>query len=108
MKKYLSSLVILILAISCAQISSMIPAGAGDPKSLVSKLGKSGSSVTPEQCAPTVQIMLQNFKKQNPNTTASEQQMLAPILQKECESGKYNVDCMKLAKTTEELQLCKK
>lgn len=71
-----------------------------------------GKSVSAEECSPVVEAMLGNFSSVLADKPQEEvQQMLnltRPILQKECESGKYNLECLKTAKSIEQLQTCKK
>ncbi|MCB1178841.1 MAG: TIGR04454 family lipoprotein [Leptospiraceae bacterium] len=68
-------------------------------------------SVSSAECTPVVQSMLGNFGDMNPNATDEEKEkakvMLTPVLQKECESGKYKLECLKSAKSIAELQNCK-
>ncbi len=69
-------------------------------------------SVSSAECTPIVQSMLENFSSMAANATDEEKEktkmMLTPVLQKECESGKYDLNCLKSAKTLPELQTCKK
>jgi small lipoprotein (TIGR04454 family) len=69
-------------------------------------------SVSSAECTPIVQAMLTNFGDVNPNATAEDKEkakvVLTPVLQKECESGKFNLECLKNAKSIAELQGCKK
>ncbi len=68
-------------------------------------------SVSSEECTPVVDTMLENFSsllKDKPEEEIQQMKNLTkPILQKECESGKYKLDCLKTAKSLEELQTCK-
>lgn len=70
-----------------------------------------GKSVSAEECNPVVESMLQNFSSLLTDKSPEEVQqminMTRPVLQKECESGKYKLDCLKTAKSLEELQTCK-
>lgn len=70
------------------------------------------TSVSAAECTPIVQTMLTNFGDVNPGATPEEKEkaktILTPVIQKECESGKYNLECLKNAKSIAELQGCKK
>jgi len=67
------------------------------------------NSVSEAECTPVVQSMFDNFSKAAPEGDIEKaKMMLVPMLQKECQSGKYNLDCLKNSKTITELQLCKK
>ena len=67
------------------------------------------NSVSEAECTPVVQSMFDNFSKAAPEGDMEKaKMMLLPMLQKECQSGKYGLDCLKNSKTIAELQLCKK
>ncbi|MDX1961134.1 MAG: TIGR04454 family lipoprotein [Leptospiraceae bacterium] len=70
------------------------------------------NSVSSAECTPVVEAMFENLKKMAP-ADAQEQvdqkkAMLIPVLQKECEKGVYDLNCLKNAKDIASLQLCKK
>lgn len=71
-----------------------------------------GKTVSAEECNPVVESMLGNFSSlladKSPEEVQQMKNLTRPILQKECESGKYKLDCLKTAKSLEELQTCKK
>lgn len=59
-----------------------------------------------------VESMLGNISSVLTDKSPEEIQQLKnvtrPVLQKECESGKYDLECLKTAKSVEQLQTCKK
>lgn len=72
-----------------------------------------GNSVSSAECAPVVQSMIENMSTVAGDNTSPEEQekakaLLTPVFQKECESGKYDLNCLKTAKSIPELQTCKK
>lgn len=67
------------------------------------------TSISEAECSPVVDTMFENFKTAMPEGEADKAKVvLLPMLQKECQSGKYKLDCLQTAKTLPELQLCKK
>ncbi|HMV81259.1 MAG TPA: TIGR04454 family lipoprotein [Leptospiraceae bacterium] len=69
-----------------------------------------GKSISPAECTPVVESMIENFKKMNPDKADEfdkQKLMILPALQKECESGKYKLDCLKNVKDYLALQSCK-
>lgn len=67
------------------------------------------TSVSEAECTPVVQAMFENFSKLAPEGDIDKAKMvLIPMLQKECQSGKYELSCLSSAKSIQELQLCKK
>jgi small lipoprotein (TIGR04454 family) len=67
------------------------------------------NSVSEAECTPVVQTMFENFSKLAPEGDIEKAKMvLIPMLQKECQSGKYELQCLAGAKSIQELQLCKK
>lgn len=67
------------------------------------------NSVSEAECTPVINSMLENFAKAAPEGDLEKIKVaIVPALQKECQSGKYNLDCLKNAKTPVELQSCKK
>jgi small lipoprotein (TIGR04454 family) len=71
-----------------------------------------GNSVSSAECAPVVQAMMENMSSAVEGVSPEEQEkgkaMLLPVFQKECESGKYDLECLKTAKSIAALQTCKK
>ncbi|EMM71538.1 putative lipoprotein [Leptospira weilii str. 2006001855] len=71
-----------------------------------------GSKYSAEECAPIVDEMLTNLTAgQKPEDAASIATMkatLVPVLQKECMSGKFDLTCLKSAKSIPAIQACKK
>ncbi|MCB1176496.1 MAG: TIGR04454 family lipoprotein [Leptospiraceae bacterium] len=98
-------IVIILLLISIFIVNNILNS---DPASETEILY---NSVSPEECFPVVESLLENFGDMNPNATDEEKEkarvMLKPVLQKECESGKYDLDCLRSAKSIAELQSCK-
>lgn len=68
------------------------------------------NSVSEAECTPVVQSMIDNLSKAIPDMKDLEKtkMMLVPMFQKECQSGKYNLDCLKNVKNLQEVQTCKK
>ena len=67
------------------------------------------NSVSEAECTPVVNTMFENFKAAVPGDEIEKNKpMIVLTLQKECQSGKFNLDCLKTAKTITDLQLCKK
>ncbi|HMV81258.1 MAG TPA: TIGR04454 family lipoprotein [Leptospiraceae bacterium] len=63
------------------------------------------------ECAPVVESIIENFKIVNPDKAEeieNQKSMIVPALQSECESGKYDLICMKNAKDPIAIQSCKK
>ncbi|HNI99860.1 MAG TPA: TIGR04454 family lipoprotein, partial [Leptospiraceae bacterium] len=70
-----------------------------------------GKSISPAECTPVVESMIENFKKLNPDKAEEFEKnklMIVPALQKECESGKFDLTCLKNAKDPIAIQSCKK
>jgi small lipoprotein (TIGR04454 family) len=68
-------------------------------------------SISAAECTPVVEAMFENFKKMAPDSAEEadkKKMMLLPVLQKECESGKFDLACLKVAKDMMALQTCKK
>ncbi len=67
------------------------------------------SSVSEAECAPVVQVMFENFSELAPEGDIDKEKMvLIPMLQKECQSGKYELSCLSNVKSIAELRVCKK
>jgi small lipoprotein (TIGR04454 family) len=68
--------------------------------------------ISPEECAPVVQSMIENLSSSMENVSPEEKEkakaLVVPVFQKECESGKYDLNCLKSVKSVVELQTCKK
>ncbi|TGK32571.1 TIGR04454 family lipoprotein [Leptospira gomenensis] len=71
-----------------------------------------GPKHTAEECAPIVEEMLTNLtagqKAEDTANIATMKATLVPVLQKECMSGKFDLTCLKSAKSIPAIQACKK
>ncbi|MCX7999998.1 MAG: TIGR04454 family lipoprotein [Leptospiraceae bacterium] len=71
-----------------------------------------GKAVSSEECNPVVESMLGNISSvlvdKSPEEIQQLKNLTRPVLQKECETGKYDLGCLKTAKSIEQLQACKK
>ncbi|HNN03980.1 MAG TPA: TIGR04454 family lipoprotein [Leptospiraceae bacterium] len=70
----------------------------------------SNKVVPSDECIPVVEAMFENFQKLNPDKAqsyADQKHSIMSVLQKECESGKYRLDCLKTAKDSIAIQACK-
>lgn len=65
-------------------------------------------SISEAECTPVVNTMFENIKAAVPSGDEIERNkvMLIATLQKECQSGKFNLDCLKNAKSITEIPLC--
>jgi small lipoprotein (TIGR04454 family) len=77
---------------------------------LLGLLNCKDNSVSEAECTPVVQSMFDTFAKATPNESDLEKSkmMLMPMLMKECQSGKYNLECLQNSKNITEIQTCKK
>ncbi|ASV13557.1 MULTISPECIES: TIGR04454 family lipoprotein [Leptospira] len=71
-----------------------------------------GSKHSAEECSPIVDEMLTNLtagqKPEDAANIATMKATLVPVLQKECMSGKFDLTCLKSAKSIPAIQACKK
>ncbi len=71
-----------------------------------------GSSVSSAECEPIVNKLIENIMKEMKPEEVEKFSMLkatmVPSIQKECMSGKYNLDCLSKASNIAALQACKK
>ncbi|MBE7413597.1 MAG: TIGR04454 family lipoprotein [Leptospiraceae bacterium] len=71
-----------------------------------------GSSVSSAECEPIVNKLFENLSKELKPEEAEKVSMmkatLLPTIQKECMSGKYDLDCLSKATNIAALQACKK
>ncbi|PJZ70692.1 TIGR04454 family lipoprotein [Leptospira perolatii] len=71
-----------------------------------------GAKVSQAECEPVVNDLFQNLTQgKSPEETEklnSLKPSLAPMLLKECMSGKYDLSCLKSAKDIQALAVCKK
>lgn len=71
-----------------------------------------GPKHSAEECAPIVEEMLTNLtagqKADDTANIATMKATLVPVLQKECMSGKFDLTCLKSAKSIPAIQACKK
>lgn len=74
-----------------------------------------GSSVSSAECEPIVNKLFENVSKELAKEKPEEAEKISmlkatllPTIQKECMSGKYNLDCLGKANNIAALQACKK
>jgi len=81
--------------------------------SLIAGMGNcKGNQYSSAECEPVINQMLVNFTKdlqpEEVDKLATLKSQLLPMLQKECMSGKYELECLKNATNIASLQVCKK
>ena len=71
-----------------------------------------GNQYSKKECEPIVSQMLVNFSKnlkpEEVEKLSALKVQLIPTLQKECTSGKYDLECLKQSSNVMAIQTCKK
>jgi len=71
-----------------------------------------GNQYSKKECEPIVNQMIENFsrnlKPEEAEKLSALKVQLIPTLQKECMSGKYDLECLKQSTNVMGIQTCKK